>query len=602
MHQNSIWYDARTALDLAGRQLALAPRDMSGLLICAGLIAVAVLLGWPLRLWLVERADRAVRRVDPRGRCRAEVKAIITILGTTLLVGVAARLVRLALDAGFTLLPETASLADAAAAAIAITGLGIGIGRALSPPAHPEQRPLPFPQEMGAAIRFYSVAGAAMLGLAAFVDRASVVLQASPLSRGLAQGAVVLLEAALTAGFLIAIGRFREAGDSAQTKTETAGSTLTAVAWAAVILGLLGLLFGYGHFSAMLFQELIWASLVGLTALLLCRLIHAMIGWLLGSEHAAGHFATHIMGLRRSRIDQARILATAIASIAVWGLAALLIAAPLGGSGASVVDQLRPALLFGALRNLHVAPKAVLFAIALLIVGIALTRRMRRWLQDQFLPATSLDVGVRSSIATGTSYVGILLALIAAANVLGVALDKVTLIASALSVGIGFGLQSIIQNFVSGVILLVERPIKVGDWVSTSGAEGSVRRINVRATELVTIDGGLAIVPNSAFISANVLNRGGSPNADRLEISIKVSGSSSPREAADALLKILTDRPEIRNEPVPNVLLTTVDDPNYGFTIHAWADGSHRVAEARSELLYALAEKLQAGGMKAVIG
>ena len=114
------------------------------------------------------------------------------------------------------------------------------------------------------------------------------------------------------------------------------------------------------------------------------------------------------------------------------------------------------------------------------------------------------------------SYAGALVALLAAASALGIALDKVTLIASALSVGIGFGLQSIIQNFVSGIILLIERPIKVGDWVSASGAEGIVQRIRVRATEIAMPDGSVNIVPNSSFISAPVQNRTAAGIAGRI--------------------------------------------------------------------------------------
>jgi potassium efflux system protein len=597
----SLVRDAGTAVDLAQRQADQPIRAGSGLLTCIALLVGAFILIWPLRLWLLALLTRLVRRYDRHGHFHVHAKAVATIVLTAILVGLGAHLIRVGLDTGFVLLPASATLADTAAAGLVVAGIGMGIGRALRSPDDREQRPISTPEGLRRAVGFYPLAGGTMLGLASFVQRTSAVLHASPISWTIAQAILLLLEAALIVGFLITIGRNRDADPATASQLGSASLTFTALAWAAVIIGLLAFLIGYTRFAVLLFQELIWAALVVVTAVLFVRLIDGLVNWLLGTEHAAGHFATHIVGLRPERITQVRILMTGAASLIVWACAIGLIIAPLGGEGVSLVDQVQPGLLLGELRTLHFAPQAIATAVAVLVVGLALTRLVKRWLERRFLPATSLDIGVRSSIVTGLSYAGILLALLAATNALGINLDKITLIASALSVGIGFGLQSIIQNFVSGAILLIERPIKIGDWVSASGAEGSVRRINVRATELATADGSIAIVPNSSFISANVLNRAGAGIADRVEMTIKVTGSGSPAEARDAILKIVEGRSDILGDRKARLLFTDAADGTYGFTMHAFGQTGRPIAEVHSDLLYALIEGLAATELKASI-
>ena len=599
---DAVGRDAGAAMTLAQQQIAEPIHPGSSFAICVTLLVVGFLLIWPLRLWLLSRLARLLHRFERHGHGHAHAKAVATIVLTVLLVGCGVHLIRAALDTGFTLLPATGELADTAAAGLIVAGLGLGIGRALRSPDAPDRRPLALPDGLGRAASFYPFAGGIMLGVAGFIERASAILHASQISSILAHALLILIETALAAGFLVTIGRTRDkAAPGATSPGLSTSFTLTGLAWAAIIVGLIAFLIGYTRFAVLLFQELIWVPLVIVTAVLLVRLVNVVVGWLLGTEHAAGRFATHIVGLRAERIGQVSILVTGLASLLIWGLAIGLIAAPLGGAGVSLVDEVQPGLLLGELRTLHFAPQAVATAMAVLVIGLALTRIVRRWLERRFLPATSLDIGVRTSIVMGLSYAGIVLALLAATNALGINLDKITLIASALSVGIGFGLQSIIQNFVSGVILLIERPIKIGDWVSASGAEGSVRRINVRATELAMADGSIAIVPNSSFISANVQNRTGAGVAGRVELTIKITGSASPLEARDAVLGLIDKSDGILKEPAPRLLFTDSAEGAYGFTLHAYGQPGRQIAEIHSDLLYALVQGFDAAGLKVTV-
>nr|WP_272210149.1 mechanosensitive ion channel domain-containing protein [Marinicella sp. W31]MDC2876014.1 mechanosensitive ion channel [Marinicella sp. W31] len=145
----------------------------------------------------------------------------------------------------------------------------------------------------------------------------------------------------------------------------------------------------------------------------------------------------------------------------------------------------------------------ILIGILLFIGGFLATRWFQGWFDNNVLLRSRADAGVRNSVKTGISYLGIVVAGLLAISAAGVNLSSLALVASALSIGIGFGLQTIVSNFVSGLILLVERPFKVGDWIVSGSTEGFVKRISVRATEIETFQRQSIIVPNSELINAS---------------------------------------------------------------------------------------------------
>ncbi|MCS6474658.1 mechanosensitive ion channel, partial [Burkholderia thailandensis] len=156
--------------------------------------------------------------------------------------------------------------------------------------------------------------------------------------------------------------------------------------------------------------------------------------------------------------------------------------------------------------SLNIMPDRIMNAVIGFAIGFYLLRSVRRWLDGEFMPALGMDAGMRVSLITLFTNVGYVLLVLMTLGLLGVKWSNLAWIVSALSVGIGFGLQEIVKNFVSGLILLTERPVKVGDMVSIAGVEGDIRRINVRATEIQLSDRSTVIVPNSQLISQNVRN------------------------------------------------------------------------------------------------
>ena len=233
---------------------------------------------------------------------------------------------------------------------------------------------------------------------------------------------------------------------------------------------------------------------------------------------------------------------------------------------------------------------------------MAVTRAIQRWLEQTYLPATDLDAGLRNSISTIAGYIGFLLTLALAFSYLGLSLEKLTIVAGALSVGIGFGLQSIVNNFVSGLLLLWERPIRVGDQVLIGDSEGIVKRISVRSTEIQTFDRSAVIVPNSNLISGIVKNRvPGRPYRPRQHHGQR---SAQPRpgprgRTPDACAQA---QPDVLKEPPPRVVFRKIGDPFLEFELIAMIVDVSLGLKVQSDLNLAVFQTLSGAGMIPALG
>ncbi len=203
--------------------------------------------------------------------------------------------------------------------------------------------------------------------------------------------------------------------------------------------------------------------------------------------------------------------------------------------------------------NISISIIGILGGILLFGVGYVVTRWVQKWIDGNVLARSQVDLGVRNSVKTGIGYLGIGLAVIVGVSAAGINLSSFALVASALSVGIGFGLQNIVSNFVSGLILLVERPFKVGDHVITGATEGIVKRISVRATEIETFRKQAIIVPNSDLINSPVGNWTHRNKIGRSEVPVSVSYDTEPQKVMDILLELVDQIPEVLRNPEPHV-------------------------------------------------
>jgi small-conductance mechanosensitive channel len=205
-----------------------------------------------------------------------------------------------------------------------------------------------------------------------------------------------------------------------------------------------------------------------------------------------------------------------------------------------------------------------------------------------------MDPGIVNSIDTVVGYVGIALAALLAVSYAGLDITNLAIVAGALSVGIGFGLQSIVNNFVSGLILLIERPIKVGDRIVVGDQQGLVRRISVRATEIETFDRASLIVPNSELITGRVLNWTHRDSLVSVNIKVGVGYGSDPAQVVAILKKCADDHPEVLRNPPAGAIFENFGDSALMFSLRISlpdiANSSRVQSELRIAMLTALRE------------
>jgi potassium-dependent mechanosensitive channel len=197
---------------------------------------------------------------------------------------------------------------------------------------------------------------------------------------------------------------------------------------------------------------------------------------------------------------------------------------------------------------------AIAVGILVFFLGYYLSGRFEKWLDKTVLSRARMDKGARTSIRTAVGYLGIALAALIGISVAGVQLSSLALVAGALSVGIGFGLQNIVSNFVSGLILLAERPFKEGDWIEAGPVNGIVKKVSVRATEIETFQKQSVILPNSSLINAAVGNWTHRNTLARLDVPVVVSYGADVVKVQNILRSIASAHPKIMKTPEPFVL------------------------------------------------
>ncbi|MEQ9198981.1 MAG: mechanosensitive ion channel, partial [Rhodospirillales bacterium] len=213
---------------------------------------------------------------------------------------------------------------------------------------------------------------------------------------------------------------------------------------------------------------------------------------------------------------------------------------------------------------------SIFYALLALLAVLAISRGLQGMLERRLFDNIDLPLSARSGIKSLIGYSGFVIGILVFLMTLGIDLGNLALVAGALSVGLGFGIQAIVVNFVSGILLLLERPIKVGDWVRIGEFEGKVRRISFRATELETAERASVLVPNSSIISGAVLNRSFKDKLGRVELEIRTAANRPVSELREALLACAQDVREFVALPSPKVILSDADTGTLIFRVWAF--------------------------------
>ncbi|MFI4964121.1 MAG: DUF3772 domain-containing protein [Caulobacterales bacterium] len=593
---NAVLYQERGLVAVrAGSPRAAAILTLAALL--------AALLIAPVRVMLNRWAETRVAKRSPDGRTAAAVIAVwwigVAVL-TPLLAGLA---IQGALTNTGALMPRFAQLFSLLWKTAVFGTFVEAAARALLSRRWPAWRVAPVSDVAARRLAPYPALIAFSAALAGFLAGLNSLLGASSATREASGGLILLVELAVIASALSHIGRARVAeAEAASAAADSANVQLPWIlaamaAWLALACAAAAAVAGYLALATFVMRELVWAAAVLAALFVLMRGVDAAVAWLLSPARPLGRAIRISIGLSALGLEQVVELVSGLVrlGLVLAGWAAVL--APLGADAQDVFGRVTSTDLVLRLGQVTISPGAVAGALLVLGVGLAATQTLRVWLESRYLPKTRMDLGVRTSLASGVTYVGVLVAFLLTCAYLGLSLDRIALFASALSVGIGFGLQAIIGNFVSGLILLAERPIKVGDWIAIGDMEGDVRRINVRATEVEMRDHSRLIVPNSELVSKTVRNVTHGAALGRVKIVLSLNAQSDPLAVRDLLMQRLSAHPDALADPAPAVYMTDIKDGAMEFTAFVYLASPRAAFKAKSDLLFQILPDLRAQGI-----
>jgi len=256
-------------------------------------------------------------------------------------------------------------------------------------------------------------------------------------------------------------------------------------------------------------------------------------------------------------------------------------------------------LIFGfKVGGINISLIAILTGSLVFVISLYLVRMFRRKLTNGLLNRINMDEGLKNSLVSGISFMGFIISAILAVVAMGVDLSNLAVIAGALSVGIGFGLQDVIKNLVSGIIILFERPFKVGDWVILGGEEGKIKQINIRSTELETWTKRSVIIPNATLISSSLINLTHGDNWQRQSIIVGVSYDSDVDKVTALLLECAKSNRKVVRNPAPTVVFRDFGASSLDFELRFHVSDVRIDWNASSELRYTILKRFREEGIE----
>ena len=365
------------------------------------------------------------------------------------------------------------------------------------------------------------------------------------------------------------------------------------VGWALASVILAAALTGYIAFATFLINQAIYLTILGSALYIADVIVQDGTEALLKPEAPVGAWVLTMVGLRRNVLAQTAVILQGVARLAVLVFAAAAVLEPWGVQSQDMFGGLRAAYFGFSVGGVTLSLSSMISAAAVFAVVVFVTRLIQHWLGARFLPTTRLDAGVKNSVSTIAGYVGVVIAVLLAGARIGIDAQKLALIAGGLSVGIGFGLQTIANNFISGLILLWERVIRVGDWVVVGNEQGFVRSIRARATEIETFDRGSLIVPNANLVTGVVKNWVHNDRVGRIIVSVNVGYEADVDEVRDMLIAAAKAQDLVLAIPAPSVLFAEFSDWALKFNLICFVDDIELGERTRSDINFEILRRMR---------
>ena len=559
---------------------------------------VAAVLVWTVARRLLERVlTQATVRFLPEGRLRRSALALGVSLATLSTIAGSVSLLRWGLETSAELGNDLASLTNHILTLVVFSAFISGLGRAMLMLQRPSWRLPPIPDEVASALAWFPQVLAFALVLLLTQERINSVIGTSLALTVATNGLTALVVSLLFVAALVRYRRTRREHGLARPAGLAGLIPFVVLVWVAAIL--LTLLAGFLTLAYFLTAKLLWISVVATCTYLLVSVFVDICEILLSPRQPAGLALASALGMQQRHQAQVSTVLAGIGRTVLLFIAAMLVFTPTGTSPGELLQSLADWDGSGGklLGNLSIVPQDIFLAVAIFVGGLLAIRVVKRWLSERLLPETDMDAGMRASLVTLVGYLGFLFLAMLVMSTLHINLTSLTWVVSALSVGIGFGLQQIVQNFISGLILLTERPVKVGDWVSLAGVEGDIRRINVRATEIQMSDRSTVIVPNSQFISQNVRNVTMGNALGVVGITLTLPLETDANRVRELLLAAFQEHEAILDAPATSVTFKDLTASGMVLSVGGYVAGPRQVSGARSDLLFTILGRLRDEGI-----
>lgn len=571
------------------------PAAFAGL---GALLLALILLAIPLRHFALRKAARdSAREPTPFEKVLAALRIVLLSAGIPA-IGFAVLGVGLETVGGLSLRAET--LLDTLFVNITVYFLISGLVRAVLAPGLRGWR-LVSVADGNASQTSLFLRWAAVAYVIGEIARSTASVFVSPLAVVQLAEAVPVLVAALC---VMAAMRSVLRGLGSADGTEPPSMIQIIWRWTIPIAALVALvsivaqLFGFLALAAFLIDRLVWTAVVLGALHLAAMLVETVTAATLQKDTQTSAWVHENIGLSPTGLGQFGVLLSGGVKLVLIVAASSLVIAPFGvetGAFTEIIGSVFTGIQIG---GFSFSLTSVLLAVGLIFVGVVVTRSVQGWLENRYLPRTSLDTGLKASIRTAIGYVGIILSSMLGLSYLGLNLENIALVAGALSVGIGFGLQSIVSNFVSGLILLAERPFKAGDWIVVGEEQGIVKRINVRATEIQTFDRATVLVPNSEFISGAVKNRVHRDTLGRIDIPVGVGYDSEPEKVREILLDVANNHPQTLSYPEPAAFFIDFGASSLDFMLFAYLADVNNGYGVRSDIRFEIFRRFKEAGIE----